>query len=101
MKRWVLAGFALGWAAGPWAWAQEPLRDNAPEKQTMRPEIRGRMGIVAAGRSLHFHNSFFNHIAEPGVLEIESRIPVGTRTELERRGHILHVLGPYGVSTGV
>ena len=35
------------------------------------------------------------------MLEIENRIPVGTRTELERRGHILHVLGPYGVSTGV
>ncbi len=51
--------------------------------------------------SNHFHNSFGIKKDEPGVLEIESRVPEAIRTGLAARGHKLNVLGPYGVSTGV
>jgi gamma-glutamyltranspeptidase/glutathione hydrolase len=51
--------------------------------------------------SNHFHNSFSTKKAEPGVLEIESRVPEAVRAGLAARGHKLNVLGPYGVSTGV
>ncbi len=51
--------------------------------------------------SLHPFSSFDNHIASPGVLEIEDRVPPAVRDELTARGHTLHVLGPYSMSTGV
>jgi gamma-glutamyltranspeptidase / glutathione hydrolase len=51
--------------------------------------------------SNHFHNSFSTKKAEPGVLEIENRVPEAVRAGLAARGHKLNVLGPYGVSTGV
>jgi gamma-glutamyltranspeptidase / glutathione hydrolase len=51
--------------------------------------------------SLHPFSSFDNHDSEPGVLEIENRVPQSVRDELVARGHTLHVLGPYGMSTGV
>jgi gamma-glutamyltranspeptidase/glutathione hydrolase len=51
--------------------------------------------------SLHPYSSFDNHESEPGVLEIENRVPQATRDELTARGHRLKVVGPYGVSTGV
>jgi gamma-glutamyltranspeptidase/glutathione hydrolase len=51
--------------------------------------------------SLHPFSSFDNHKSDPGVLEIESRVPQNVRDELTARGHKLHVLGPYGMSTGV
>jgi gamma-glutamyltranspeptidase/glutathione hydrolase len=51
--------------------------------------------------SNHFHNSFGIKKDEPGVLEIEDRVPAATRAALAARGHRLEVLGPYGVSTGV
>lgn len=51
--------------------------------------------------SLHFHSSFDDHAAEPGVLEIENRVPEEVRDALEARGHILKVLGAYGMSTGI
>lgn len=51
--------------------------------------------------SNHFHNSFSTKQAEPGVLEIENRVPEAVRAGLAARGHKLNVLGPYGVSTGV
>ncbi len=51
--------------------------------------------------SLHFHSSFRNHQDQPGVLEIESRVPESVRAELAARGHKLRVTGPWGVSTGV
>ncbi len=51
--------------------------------------------------SNHFHNSFSIKKDEPGVLEIEDRVPAATRAALAARGHRLAVLGPYGVSTGV
>ena len=49
----------------------------------------------------HFHNSFGNKRDEPGVLEIENRVPADVRAGLAARGHKLDVLGPLGVSTGV
>jgi len=51
--------------------------------------------------SLHPFSSFDNHESEPGVLEIENRVPETARAALEARGHKLKVLGPYGMSTGV
>ncbi|AUW60092.1 gamma-glutamyltranspeptidase [Sphingobium sp. SCG-1] len=51
--------------------------------------------------SNHFHGSFTVKKDEPGVLEIEDRVPEDVRTALKARGHKLDVLGPYGVSTGI
>ena len=51
--------------------------------------------------SLHPFSSFDDHKSEPGVLEIESRIPAATLEELRKRGHKLKVLAPYGMPTGV
>ena len=51
--------------------------------------------------SLHPFGSFDSHPSEPGVLEIENRIPEAVRDALTARGHRLKVLGPYGMSTGV
>jgi gamma-glutamyltranspeptidase / glutathione hydrolase len=51
--------------------------------------------------SLHPFSSFDNHENEPGVLEIESRVPQQVRDALSARGHLLRVLGPYGMATGV
>ena len=51
--------------------------------------------------SLHPFGSFDTHPSEPGVLEIENRIPADVRDALIARGHTLKVLGPYGMSTGV
>jgi gamma-glutamyltranspeptidase/glutathione hydrolase len=51
--------------------------------------------------SLHPFGSFDSHESEPGVLEIENRVPQPVRDELANRGHRLKVLGPYGISTGV
>jgi len=51
--------------------------------------------------SLHPFGSFDSHPSEPGVLEIENRVPEATRNALTARGHKLKVIGPYGMSTGV
>ncbi len=51
--------------------------------------------------SLHPFSSFDDHKSEPGVLEIESRVPAATLDELKKRGHKLKVLAPYGMPTGV
>jgi gamma-glutamyltranspeptidase / glutathione hydrolase len=51
--------------------------------------------------SLHPFGSFDSHPSEPGVLEIENRIPEAVRTALAARGHKLKVIGPYAMSTGV
>ncbi|MDX3899586.1 MAG: gamma-glutamyltransferase [Sphingobium sp.] len=51
--------------------------------------------------SNHFHGSFAIKKDEPGVLEIEDRVPVEVRAALTARGHKLDVLGPYAVSTGI
>jgi gamma-glutamyltranspeptidase/glutathione hydrolase len=51
--------------------------------------------------SLHPFSSFDNHPSEPGKLEIEDRVPAAVRDALTARGHVLKVLGPYAMSTGV
>ncbi|GGI87779.1 gamma-glutamyltranspeptidase [Polymorphobacter multimanifer] len=51
--------------------------------------------------SNHFHGSFAVKKDEPGVLEIEDRVPADVRAALTARGHKLDVLGPFGVSTGI
>ncbi|MFP5379359.1 MAG: gamma-glutamyltransferase family protein [Vicinamibacteria bacterium] len=51
--------------------------------------------------SLHPFSSFDDHRSEPGVLEVEDRVPVEVRDALAARGHVLRVLGPYGMSTGI
>jgi len=51
--------------------------------------------------SLHPFGSFDTHPSEPGVLEIEDRVPKAVRDALTARGHTLKVLGPYSMSTGV
>jgi gamma-glutamyltranspeptidase/glutathione hydrolase len=51
--------------------------------------------------SLHPFGSFDSHPSEPGVLEIENRVPENVRNALTARGHKLKVLGPYAMSTGV
>ncbi len=49
----------------------------------------------------HPHSSFDNHSNAPGQLDIESRIPVPVQDELRGRGHVLRVLAPYGMNSGV
>ncbi|MFI5178686.1 MAG: gamma-glutamyltransferase family protein, partial [Vicinamibacterales bacterium] len=49
----------------------------------------------------HPHSSFDNHESVPGQLEIESRVPAKVMDDLRTRGHVLRVVGPYGMSTGV
>jgi len=51
--------------------------------------------------SLHPFGSFDTHPSEPGVLEIEDRVPPAVRDALTARGHKLKVLAAYGMSTGV
>ncbi len=51
--------------------------------------------------SLHPESSFEGHRSQPGVLEIEATASRATRDELARRGHVLRVRPPYGISTGV
>ncbi|QOT73541.1 gamma-glutamyltransferase [Sphingobium fuliginis] len=51
--------------------------------------------------SNHFHASFAIKKDEPGVLEIENRVPQSVRDHLAARGHKLDVLGPFAVSTGI
>ena len=51
--------------------------------------------------SLHPFSSFENHESQPGVLEIESRVPAEVRQALTARGHTLKVLDAYAMSTGV
>ncbi|KEQ52307.1 gamma-glutamyltransferase family protein [Sphingobium chlorophenolicum] len=51
--------------------------------------------------SNHFHASFAIKKDEPGVLEVEDRVPQAVRDDLAVRGHKLDVLGPFAVSTGI
>lgn len=51
--------------------------------------------------SNHPHSSFDNHASAPGQLDLEGRIPVKVQEELRARGHVLRVIGPYAMSTGV
>ena len=49
----------------------------------------------------HPHSSFDNHESVPGQLEIENRVPAAILDDLRSRGHVLRVIGPYAMSTGV
>ncbi|MBI3493760.1 MAG: gamma-glutamyltransferase family protein [Acidobacteria bacterium] len=49
----------------------------------------------------HPHSSFDNHESVPGQLEIENRVPAKVMDDLRSKGHVLRVVGPYGMSTGV
>ena len=51
--------------------------------------------------SRHPFSSFDNHESQPGLLEIEDRVPPDVRDALIARGHKLKVIGPYAMSTGV
>jgi len=51
--------------------------------------------------STHPHSSFDSHESVPGELEIENRVPAKVLDDLKARGHVLRVLGPYAMSTGV
>ena len=64
---------------------------------------KGLQEAIEAPRinSLHPFGSFDNHESQPGVLEIEDRVPAAVRDALTARGHKLRVLGPYAMSTGV
>ena len=64
---------------------------------------KGIQDAIEAPRvnSLHPFGSFDTHPSEPGVLEIENRVPEAVRSALIARGHKLKVLGPYAMSTGV
>jgi gamma-glutamyltranspeptidase/glutathione hydrolase len=43
----------------------------------------------------HFPGSFYPHDADPGECRIESRVPTEIRAELESRGHVVKVDGPW------
>jgi len=43
--------------------------------------------------TMHFRNSFYPREARPGVMALEGRIPSSVRSELERRGHTVEVVG--------
>jgi gamma-glutamyltranspeptidase/glutathione hydrolase len=51
--------------------------------------------------SLHPQSSFDDHRSQPGVLEVERTLRPEVIEELRKRGHILRMRGPYGISTGV
>jgi gamma-glutamyltranspeptidase/glutathione hydrolase len=51
--------------------------------------------------SLHPESSFDDHRAQPGVLEVEASLLPAVREELARRGHLLRIRPPFGISTGV
>jgi gamma-glutamyltranspeptidase / glutathione hydrolase len=51
--------------------------------------------------SLHPQSSFDDHRAQPGVLEVERTLAPSVIQELQTRGHIIRLRGPYGISTGI
>jgi gamma-glutamyltranspeptidase/glutathione hydrolase len=51
--------------------------------------------------SNHPHSSFDNHESVPGQLDVENRVPAHVLDELRARGHVLRVIGPFAMSTGV
>jgi gamma-glutamyltranspeptidase/glutathione hydrolase len=65
-----------------------------------------RMDVQAAieaprVNSLHPVSSFDDHRAQPGVLEVESTLAPAVIDELKRRGHVLRMRPPHGISTGI
>ena len=51
--------------------------------------------------SNHPYSSFDNHESVAGQLEVENRVPANVLDDLRARGHVLQVIGPYAMSTGV
>jgi len=49
----------------------------------------------------HPHSSFDSHESVPGQLEIENRVAAKVMDDLRAKGHVLRVVGPFGMSTGV
>ncbi len=45
--------------------------------------------------SLHMPSSFYPRHAQPGVIEVEERIPPAVREELAARGHRVRCSGPW------
>jgi gamma-glutamyltranspeptidase/glutathione hydrolase len=45
--------------------------------------------------TMHLRNSFYPREARPGVMALEGRIPSSVRSELERRGHTVEVVGDW------
>jgi gamma-glutamyltranspeptidase/glutathione hydrolase len=43
----------------------------------------------------HFYTSFAGHAFQPGQLNVENRMPKETSAELQRRGHVLTIRGPW------
>jgi gamma-glutamyltranspeptidase/glutathione hydrolase len=43
----------------------------------------------------HFPSSFYPRAAEPGVIYVEGRIPDAVRMQLQNRGHLVKVAGPW------
>jgi gamma-glutamyltranspeptidase/glutathione hydrolase len=51
--------------------------------------------------SENMRNSFAEHPEQPGVLTIEDRVAPAVLEELRRRGHVLKVVGPFGMPTAI
>ena len=74
--------------------------------QVLLAIILGRQGIqqaIEAPRldSAHMHQSFGDKRDEPGVFEIEQRVPREILAALARRGHRIRVLGDYGIGAAM
>jgi gamma-glutamyltranspeptidase / glutathione hydrolase len=68
--------------------------------------ILGKMNLqqaIEAPRieTTHFHESFGEKQDAPGVVEVESRIPVDVLSALARRGHRIRVASDYGAASGI
>jgi len=50
--------------------------------------------------SRHHLESFGQHRIAPGVLEVEDRIPPGVLQALQRLGHVVRVVGAFGIDGG-
>ena len=47
--------------------------------------------------SMHAPNSFYPRTPQPGVLQVEDRLPETTIVELRRRGHRIETMGPWSL----
>ncbi|MEO8314175.1 MAG: gamma-glutamyltransferase [Pseudomonadota bacterium] len=51
--------------------------------------------------SMHMHQSFGDKRDEPGVFEIEQRVPVEILSALARRGHRINLVSDYGIGAAM
>jgi gamma-glutamyltranspeptidase / glutathione hydrolase len=68
--------------------------------------IVGKMNIQQAIElprldSMHMHQSFGDKHDEPGVFEIEQRVPSDVLNALARRGHRISLVGDYGIGSAM